>query len=47
MGSTSREDDPLLTMTRGAPDSSGSAVECGDHRYRSGRYRFDITVHAT
>lgn len=37
--------DPLLTMTRRAYDSSGAAVEYGDHCYRFDQYAFDVTVH--
>ena len=37
--------DPLLTMTRRAYDSSGAAIEYGDHCYRYDQYAFDVTVH--
>jgi len=37
--------DPLLTMSRQAYDSSGNAVEYGDHCYRYDQYAFDVTVH--
>ncbi|GAB79302.1 transcriptional regulator, GntR family [Austwickia chelonae] len=37
--------EPLLTMTRKAYDSSGAAVEFGDHCYRADQYAFDITVY--
>jgi DNA-binding GntR family transcriptional regulator len=37
--------DPLLTMTRRAYDSSGVAIEYGDHCYRYDQYAFDVTVH--
>jgi DNA-binding GntR family transcriptional regulator len=39
--------DPVLTMSRRAYDSSGVAVEFGEHSYRYDRYLFDITVYAT
>jgi DNA-binding GntR family transcriptional regulator len=37
--------DPLLTMTRRAYASNGTAVEYGDHCYRYDQYAFDVTVH--
>jgi DNA-binding GntR family transcriptional regulator len=35
---------PLLTMTRTAWDSAGSAVEYGSHIYRASRYSFELTL---
>lgn len=37
---------PLLTMTRRAYAADGTAVEFGDHCYRSDQYAFDVTVRA-
>lgn len=37
--------DPVLTMTRRAYDAAGTAVEYGDHSYRSDQYAFDVTLH--
>jgi DNA-binding GntR family transcriptional regulator len=39
--------DPVLTLSRRAYDSSGVPVEFGDHSYRHDRYEFDITIYAT
>jgi len=41
------KNDPVLTMSRKAYDSSGAPVEFGDHCYRYDRYVFDITVYAS
>lgn len=35
---------PLVSMRRTALDSSGAAVEHGEHLYRADRYSFDITL---
>ena len=39
------KNDPVLTMSRKAYDSSGAPVEFGDHCYRYDQYTFDVTVH--
>lgn len=35
---------PLLTMTRTAWDSAGTAVEYGSHLHRAGRYSFELNL---
>ena len=39
--------DPLLTMYRIAYDANGTAIEFGDHVYRSDQHAFDVVLNAT